>query len=143
LILGFTGTRKGMTKAQLVSLRAIIEADLALSITPPSKTEWHHGCSGKSDVAASYIAAAFGMKVIGHPSVTVEPQGYYDVLLPEKLPLERDEDIAKCVELLFATPETDNETPRGGTYATVRRARKHNTRHIIIYRDGTFEEFPK
>jgi hypothetical protein len=142
MILGFTGTRKGMTKAQLVTLRKLVD-DIYISTMPPPPYEWHHGCSGKSDVAGSYIAAACNMKVVGHPSITVEPQGYWDVLLPERMPLERDDDIAKHVELLFATPEHDSEIIRSGTWTTIRRARKHKTRHIIIYRDGTYEEFPK
>jgi hypothetical protein len=141
--LGHTGTRKGMTKAQLVTLRELIDDILApAGISATFTVEWHHGCSGKSDMAGSILAAAYGINVVGHPCVTVDPQGYWDVLLPERLPLDRNDDIARHVDLLFATPAENSETPRGGTWATVRRARKYGTRHIIIYRDGTYKEFP-
>ena len=129
---GHTGTRWGMTKPQMDTLRMLISDNIKEML------EWHHGCSGKSDEAGSYIAASHLIPlIVGHPG-TGRPVGYWDELREAKDNLIRDGDIAREVDHLYATPYEDHEIIRSGTWSTVRRARKFRTSVTIIYRDGTY-----
>ena len=131
---GHTGTRRGMTKAQMHTLRTLVHEQGHLV------TEWHHGCSGKSDEAGSYIAASLMVPlIIGHPG-TARPVGYWDELREAKDNLVRDGDIAREADHLLATPYEDDEILRSGTWSTVRRARKFRTPVTIIFRDGSYGE---
>jgi len=129
-----------MTRPQIITFSKLVSAET----DEGNVTEWHHGCCRGSDAQGSIIAVSLGIPhIVGHPGSHPAPdgyQGFWDELLPAKGNLERDEDIAKAVDLLFATPRGMHESVRQGTWVTVRRARKHNTRVTIIWPDGTFTD---
>ena len=57
--------------------------------------------------------------------------------MPELPPLVRNHKIVGAVHLLIATPKTDKEELRSGTWATIRYAKKVRLSTCIVYPDGT------
>lgn len=152
MILGFTGTRKGLSLQQLKSLQEFLQLLDGIK-------EVHHGdCIGGDE-------QFHGLAIAHHvPSVVIHP-GYNDrgespsrsfcnehspgeghsliSVLPAGPYLLRDKDIVNSSQLLIGCPLTHQEQIRSGTWTTIRYARKINRAHIIIYPDGHPEEFGK
>lgn len=59
--IGFTGTRRGMTEAQGLTLRALLATQHA--------TEFHNGDCIGADAEAHDIAVAMGCEVVIHPPI--------------------------------------------------------------------------
>lgn len=100
----------------------------------------HHGDCINSDFEASKIGKALGYLVHAHPSFIEKKRGFSefnDVIHAPKQPLERNEDIARICQTLYATPHTYNEIIRSGTWTTIRRARALNREICIIFPDGS------
>jgi predicted Rossmann fold nucleotide-binding protein DprA/Smf involved in DNA uptake len=130
--IGFTGTRQGMTRKQADECK-----ELLLKIRRESDnygTFFHHGdCTG-ADAEAHYIALELDYSIIIHPPTNqkmvanckgnkrMEPKPY----------LERNHDIVDASTILIATPETEEEVLRSGTWATVRYARRQNKEVRIL-----------
>lgn len=143
---GFTGTQRGMTEAQKQTVESFLRSSGA--------TEFHHGDCIGADAQAAYIAGEVGICTFVHPPedqhkrarfVSGEvPTTFYDPL-PY---LERNHSIVDCTDVLLATPKTNKEELRSGTWATIRyairislRAQSNTTKSvIIIYPDGSFVE---
>jgi hypothetical protein len=64
LIIGFTGTREGMTTTQRRTVTTVINSLVLLS---KNKTRFHHGDCKGSDEQADYIARKFGCSMHIHP----------------------------------------------------------------------------
>lgn len=133
-IVGFTGTRRGMTSAQ----HAAVYARLAL-LQPLALV--HGGCHGADDEVDD-VAVKLNIHRIVRPS-TLDPsrvsryRGNVTVHEP-KLPLERNDDIVREISTLLAAPHTTIEMVRSGTWYTVRRAREvRGMRVIVILPDGS------
>lgn len=141
MVIGFTGTRRGMTGEQLRTVRRIF-AELPLDTL-------HHGVCEGCDAQAHHEARRLGARVEGHP-----PRGGgigrmavlldCDVLHPPKPYLVRDRNIVVAGrDGLVACPRQMQEpaSKRGeGTWTTVGYARKAK-RHIwIVLPDGTVRE---
>jgi hypothetical protein len=134
MILGFTGTRKGMIQPQRVEFISQLYV-----LTPFS--EFHHGdCVGADAQAHQEIKTYFPSTFlhvhppiidknrahcIGH--VNYEPKGY----------LERNEDIVNATSILIATPKEMTENTRSGTWHAIRYAIRTMKRVIIIRPNGT------
>lgn len=136
MILGFTGTRKGMTQRQRATVKYLF-AELGLTML-------HHGGERHADAEAHRIALAMKARVHVHPGpdfgIIVDCLGA-DVVYKVKPNLERNEDIAVMAEDgLIAAPAQKHEVLRSGTWSTVRRARKYKRRIWVVAPDGTFEE---
>lgn len=134
---GFTGTRKGLTPEQRVSLRRILELDIF--------GELHQGDCVGADESAHFIAIEFGLRVVIHPPEDNKCRAYCqpfeDGELRPKFPYhERNHNIVDETQALIATPEGLVETRNGGTWATVRYARKNRKPVCIIYPDGTINK---
>jgi hypothetical protein len=54
-------------------------------------------------------------------------------------PLERNKLIVARCDLLLATPETQQEVLRSGTWATIRAARRNSKSHTIVFPDGALQ----
>lgn len=135
-IVGFTGTREGMTEAQKSAFRQLVHKCSTL----------HHGDCIGSDAEAHAIAKSFGLKVITHPPLNPEFRAYCkgdNALAIAKSYTERNRDIVNAAPCLIATPKEQTEVSKGGTWQTVRYARKQGKRVIIIWPNGaTTEEMP-
>lgn len=134
LIVGFTGSRKGMTKAQ---------AEVFTNIFSTGNnyiTEFHHGLCEGSDAQAHDLVRArafWNCSIVGHPP---SHQTHYaprrcDKRFTPAPYLVRNRVIVNCTAYLIATP-SGPEITRSGTWSTVRYARKQKKSILIIMPDG-------
>jgi hypothetical protein len=108
MIVGFTGTRKGMTERQKDQLALMLRCFYG------NVNTLHHGAGPedvrqKADIEAAAIAEEIGYTCQPHPAGDD--------------PLVRNRAIVAASDVLIAAPESDKEEPRSGTWATVRYAR--------------------
>lgn len=120
---GFTGTRRGMSPAQLRQLRKF------LSWVGVMMDEFHHGAAEGADTEADILLKHLklaspnlfaGVTIVPHPA--------------GKDPLKRDREIVALVDLLIAAPAGDKEELRSGTWATVRYARAAGLPVVMLSR---------
>jgi hypothetical protein len=137
---GFTGTRQGMTRAQGASLRNFFEA------LPSRPDESHHGCCVGADAEfADMLARNCWGEVHGHPPrsrslVDAQAEADADILHPPLEFLERNRAIADATDVLLAAPAEAKEQQRGGTWSTVRYARRKCKRVVLFLPDGTVKD---
>ena len=136
MIVGFTGTRRGMTREQRLGITRLLE-DF-------SPSEVHHGDCIGADSDFHSIALFLGIPIIGHPASGIGSQRAYNkgfTQLCEPLPpLDRNKNIVDESDILVATPKGYREERRSGTWATLRYARSSGKDVIIVYPDGSREE---
>ena len=101
----------------------------------------HHGDAIGGDASAHDIAREFDAEIHIHPPINPKYQAFCqgDVNYPAKDYLVRDLDIVIACDLLIGMPNSYTEKLRSGTWATIRRARKTSTDHVIIYPNGKLE----
>lgn len=130
LVLGFTGTREGLTPHQHATL-----LKLFYELDP---TEVHHGDCIGADTSAHDCAIEINAKIVLHPPKDDELRAFCqaDEEWPEKDYLARDRDIASVCDKLIACPKEDHEIIRSGTWTTVRYARKLHKPITIIWPNG-------
>lgn len=126
---GFTGTREGMTDRQKAALTALLaQSEFNLSV-------FHHGRCRGADVEAAELAHPRA-RVVAHPSNSREwdygPEPWSDEVLGAKPPLERNLEIVLACDVLIAAPQTLAEQPKGGTWWTIRFARKLGKPCVIL-----------
>jgi hypothetical protein len=122
----FTGTREGMTPAQL----AAMSAQIAL-VAP---TTFHHGdCIG-----------AVGAEIHGHPSTLEHLRAFRKchINYEPAPPLERNRLMVNMSSILFAAPKGPEEQ-RSGTWSTVRFARKRGREIRLVWPDGSVQLTPR
>jgi hypothetical protein len=136
---GFTGSQRGASSAQLHTLQSLLLTNMPVD-------EFHHGCCVGADTQANYVAHAVGTHVVYHPPLIAEKasdlRDFPGDHLPPKPYIERNHDIVDATDMLIACPAGDEEQVRSGTWATVRYARKQGKRVIVIKRNGHTEETP-
>lgn len=132
-ILGFTGTRHGMTVQQKTQLARFLWG----------VAELHHGMCQGADAECHNIARSLGgIWIVGHPSKNTKLFAKdldVDELREPKDYLVRDLDIVQESEELAATPNTLQEYPYSGTWTTIGYAIKEKKWVRIIYPDGSEE----
>jgi len=132
---GFTGTQHGMTMPQKVSLRNFLMG---------GSGEMHHGDCVGADAEAHAIAVDCGYCPVLHPPTNYSKRAWCEVpahlIRPEKPYLDRNRDIVDSTIALIATPAEYEEQPRGGTWYTVRYARKRGKVVVLIRPDGIIEQ---
>lgn len=128
---GFTGTQKGLTKAQKLALEALAQA---LEIG-----EFHYGdCIGADDEAAR-IFFNFGWPLVQHPPDNPSKRANLQqilrprVVMHERPYLDRNRDIVDQSDILIACPKSRFEEIRSGTWATVRYARKKGRKVVVVW----------
>lgn len=131
--LGFTGTQKGWTVEQKRCMECIV------SKTEPS--EWHHGCCIGSDSELHELLLVRRGVIIHHPPINTTKKAFCkmrigDTVLPAKDYIIRNHDIVDSSSVLFATPNSLEETLRSGTWATVRYAKRIGQKVVVVYPDG-------
>lgn len=114
MVIGFTGTRKGMTEAQKDQL------SLMLAVFVSHANEFHHGDAVGADREAVGLAQQYGFTCVAHPAGAD--------------PLVRNREIVAASSVLIAAPETDKEQQRSGTWATCRYARAYQIPVVMLSR---------
>ena len=127
MILGFTGTRDGMSLKQFGAITALLQE------AKPSEVH-HGGCKG-ADAGFHAVARKLGIKIVLHPPVSTVSQVIFtaDEVRKPKPYLTRNREIVNEVEGLIACPVQKQEVLRSGTWATIRYARKKGVPVNIIF----------
>lgn len=133
---GFTGTQDGLTFEQETTLHDLLAEGHGHGY-------FHHGDCIGSDAEADALAKETGYTRVIHPPLKESKRAFCgmddddDAIVYEpKDYLVRNHDIVDACDILIATPNSDQETLRSGTWATVRYARKVGKPYIIIFPDG-------
>ena len=135
MIVGFTGTSKGLTRKQFA-----ITIDFIRSLKPK---EFHHGdCIGADAQLATELFEDGDLDIHVHPPISSKARAFSeaDYTYPKKGYLQRNHDIVDVCDVLVATPWTVAEILRSGTWATIRYARKRGKSVVIVFPDGRIED---
>lgn len=135
MIVGFTGTRLGLTPEQAESL------DTLISTLKP--TQAHHGdCIGADAEFHECCVSRLSIWIVGHPPTSSAQRAFCkcDELRPAKDFLDRNKDIVKESDVLVACPDSDREKWRSGTWSTIRYARVSRKQIWIVYPNGKIAE---
>lgn len=130
-VLGFTGTRHGMTEKQKIELAKILRDGV---------TELHHGmCKGADEECHNLARAIGGIWIVGHPPKNTYLMADLDIdeMRGPQEYLARDENIVEETDELVAAPHGMQEMIRSGTWTTVRYAQQHDKWATIIFPDGS------
>lgn len=131
IIVGFTGTRKGMTLSQIDRLRAVLNLAFRDGIG-----EFHHGdCLGADEQSHDLVRRLWPrVQIVGHPCDLVKQRAFKDcdVTMHPLPPLVRNKKIVAASEYIVATPGEATEVLRSGTWSTIRHARKMNREITVI-----------
>jgi hypothetical protein len=126
MIVGFTGTRLGMTRNQ----RGLVYEFLteAKSNAGSSQDEFHHGDCKGADEQAFELAAELGYKTFAHPCTFNSWRAFTesDIILPPLDSIKRNKEIVIVSTIMIAAPITNYEVLRSGTWATIRYAKQKN-----------------
>ena len=143
LSIGFTGTRRGMNRFQLHAL-----ARLLASETNQVYRLIHGACIG-SDTEAHDIAKVLQLTIHAWPGIAgglaMDPIRLHDcaVVHERRDYLERNRRIVDDCDLLVGAPrnsEPIHQTRAGGTWYTLRYARRVDKPAIILFPDGTIQQ---
>lgn len=140
LEIGFTGTRDGMTDAQLRALEYVV-GDLVRS----EPVFWaHHGdCVGADAEFHELLMDLTGdhtIRIVVHPGPAddiARQSGCVGDERREPLPhLTRNQNIVDESTVMIAAPLEETEQIRSGTWATIRMARRAGAPLAIVYPSG-------
>lgn len=120
--IGFTGTRHGMNARQKRHLRLLLAG-----LRKKARVEFHHGDCIGADAEAHAIAVELKCTVVVHPpdndAARAFVKGTGIIRWEDPLPyIVRNHRIVDATKVLVATPHTNTEQLRSGTWATVRYA---------------------
>lgn len=136
-MIGFTGTRHGMTEAQAYEVR-----DLVMHVHKDTLDECkaHHGDCVGADAEFDEMCESLGIFRIAHPPIDPKLRAFCaaEVIL-DPLPYhERNREIVQNAALMIAAPNTRQEVKRGsGTWSTIRYSEDVGVPCIIVFPDGT------
>jgi hypothetical protein len=135
MILGFTGTRRGLTLHQREYLARVLRDAEQI-------TEAHHGCCVGADATFHELCIVNGIPVVLHPPTDPKWRAFCDGAALELAPLPylvRNRAIVDAADALLAMPweAVEPTSKRGrGTWATVRYARSQQHRTTLILKPG-------
>ena len=116
-IIGFTGTRYGMSENQKTQLKNIL--------SKYNFFDFHHGDCIGADKDAHNIVTNFKSKIIIHPGYSQNGSTFFraycegDVYLKPETHLKRNRNIVNACDLLIAAPLMNKEFNKGGTWYTI------------------------
>jgi hypothetical protein len=141
MILGFTGTRKGLTPQQRAALPSVLAAlpeRVLHGGAEGADTEFHNILRKiDSTVAIEVYPASLARQ---RTWVTLRAPEIQTFILHWELPLERNRLIAARCDHLLACPAEPTEQLRSGTWTTVRYARAAGKPITILNPDGSVTE---
>lgn len=128
---GFTGTRDGMTRPQMMGVGALLR-----SLEP---SEAHHGDCVGADADFDMLAHLLDIPVVIHPPTNPKHRAFCagESILPERPYLDRNEDIVEATDLLIATPKEYYNPGKGGTWWTVEKAKERYRKVHLVFPDGS------
>lgn len=138
--IGFTGTRHGMTDEQ----RAAVAETIADKICAGGFVAHHGDCIG-ADAQFHVIAREHHLlgpvHIVVHPPVDETHRAWCagDEMRPSLTHMKRNKEIVVASNAMVAAPFELVEQERGGTWATIRMARKLARPLFIVYRTGHVE----
>lgn len=136
MIIGYTGSRQGMTDIQMVNLHKVICHYM------PNITEGRHGdCVGGDAEFHLELQESHILPVI-HPPSDPKYRAWCKggVVLPEQPYLIRNRHIVENCDLLVAAPAEMENPGHGGTWWTVEYAKIYPRNIVILYPDGTWAD---
>ena len=134
--IGVTGTREGACDKQLFEIIDFFETLKGTDV------ELHHGdCTGV-DIEVAALARAYNWKIVCHPPVKTETQGFFggDEVREPKGYLERDRNIVDSTDLLLVVPLQTEWQPKGGTWYTHDYAKKKGKPVMLFWPGETNEQ---
>jgi hypothetical protein len=142
MIIGFTGTQRGMSEAQKREVKAIITKFVSQQPTDGMIFhQAHHGDCIGADAEFNELVDNKWCLTYSHPASDVaeskKAHCQCDDINPAKPALIRNHDIVYVADLMIACPGQFKEAQRSGTWATIRYARKCHKPLIVISPDGT------
>jgi hypothetical protein len=134
MIVGFTGTRRGMSPQQYNAVCRLVD-----ELHPIAAA--HHGdCVGADrDFHLLVASRVFGCEIHAHPpdNPSLRARMPADVIHDPRPYLERDADIVDSSDVLIACPFERRERYRGsGTWSTIRFSRRAGKPLVIVYPQG-------
>lgn len=142
MIVGFTGTRRGMSRDQQLRVFSLLQH------FGPKETR-HGDCQG-ADEQFHEMCYTIGIPIHVHPPKDETYRAYCSTGIITPYPPQdfyvRDRHIVQGSTLLIGTPLNDRS--RGGTWYTMNYARKYGKKVYKVLRDGSVrlligkEEFP-
>jgi hypothetical protein len=145
MIVGFTGTRKGMTEAQIQQVRSILSSIQHLGDPPfivGLKLGRHGDCVG-ADAQFHEILVSLDVEIAIHPPTDPKHRAFCTgsrvTLFPEKPYIARNHDIVNLSEIMIGAPKEEHEPKSkigGGTWATIRFAAKQNRILYVVRPSG-------
>lgn len=146
MIVGFTGTRDGLTSIQKERLSWLFKGKFPFN---RYDTLLHGGAAGADEIAHD-MALAVDFSIEIYPCDTTRRKHWVDyrdtsgemyiTIHAVRDPLERNRIIANRCNHLIAAPFQMSEVRRSGTWATIRYAREYSKSITIIFPDGSIEE---
>jgi hypothetical protein len=135
LVVGFTGTREGISQAQSEILSTLLQR-----VHRPKAQFWHGNCEG-ADTQAAILADQIGFITVAWPGPDPKRWGDYTskIMNTPDMYLSRNKTIVDGCQLLIACPLQVKMITRSGTWSTVRYAKKRNKTTFMIYPDGTLK----
>ena len=133
MIVGFTGTRRGMTKEQKERVTTLLKNN--------KLTAFHHGDCLGSDQEAHTIARILSIPIFIHPPIIETYRAFCKnaIVFEQKDYPQRNRNIVELSDLLIATPNAPSARPRSGTWYTIKYALLKNHPVIIIFPNGKEE----
>ena len=131
--LGFTGTRFGMKPPQHAAVR-----DVIVSL---GEVTGHHGDCVGADAEFHALLRELGHRVIGHPPVDDEHRAWcqFDDQVEPLTHMKRNRAIVAIAHIMIGAPFEMTAQERGGTWLTIKMARKAGKPLVIVFPDGTLE----
>ncbi len=138
MIVGFTGTRAGLTHGQdvvLWSWLSRLHAELGADTL-------HHGDCIGADLEAAKMARQIGYRVIAHPPDKPKLRAFHrsDEIRREAPYLVRDRAIVDACDLLIGAPDGNVERQQSGTWYTIRYARAVGRDRLVVGPGGSLLE---
>ena len=133
--IGFTGTRNGMTPAQLVSVHRVL-----CERTDGHEVTAHHGdCLGADAEFHRMVRSDPTAWIVGHLPVNDTDRAFCDFdEVRNPLPyMKRNTMIVRAADIMIAATPTMEELEYGGTWRTVGLARNAKKPLAICYPDGS------
>lgn len=138
-VIGFTGTRRGMTQAQQDEVR---DQMLTIDILCAGRAIGLHGDCVGADADFHVICADLDIDCLIRPCAFDNMRAHCDgeIIAEPTNPMARNREIAKQCDVLIGCPPNDTELKRGsGTWATIRYGVKYGKIVHIVYPDGRIE----
>lgn len=133
MVIGFTGTREGMSKSQ----KKLFKESILIINEKERIDEFHHGdCIGADSEAHDLIREHLpDVKIVVHPPKESTLRAFrLGIIRTPKPYLDRNKDIVNEIDLLIASPKELDEVKRSGTWSTIRYAKKNFKPVIILLR---------